>query len=116
MVIVREFMDMLPAFVFATAQPAQPQGSFFSMLLPIAFFAVFYFLIIRPQQKRNKQHQAMVNALAVGNEVLFAGGLIGTIKKIDQTYAIIALNDKTEVKIQRAAVISVLPAGTIANI
>lgn len=109
-------MDMLPAFALATAQPAQPQGSFFSMLLPIAFFAVFYFLIIRPQQKRNKQHQAMINTLTVGSEVLFAGGLMGIIKKLDNTYAVVALNDKTEVKIQRASVISVLPAGTLANI
>lgn len=114
--IVSVFMEMLPAFVVATAQPA-PQGSFLgSMLLPIAFFAIFYFLIILPQAKRNKQHQAMINALAVGNEVVFAGGLMGTIKKIDNDYAVITLNDKTEVKVQRACVITVLPAGTIANI
>lgn len=115
-VIVRVFMDILPAFVVATAQPA-PQGSFIgSMLLPIAFFAIFYFLIIRPQQKRNKQHRAMIDALAVGNEVLFAGGLMGTVKKLDKDYAVIALNNQTEIKIQRASVITVLPAGTIANI
>lgn len=113
-------MEILPAFVqFAHAsQAAAPaQGSFLgSMLLPIAFFAIFYFLIIRPQSKRNKQHRAMIDALAVGNEVVFAGGLMGVIKKIDNDYAVIALNNQTEVKIQRASVISVLPTGTIANI
>lgn len=99
----------------AAAAPAQP--SFLAnMLLPIAFFAIFYFLIIRPQSKRNKQHRAMIDALAVGNEVVFAGGLMGVIKKLDDHYAVIALNNSTEIKIQRASVISVLPAGTIANI
>ncbi len=99
----------------AAAAPAQP--SFLGqMLLPIAFFAIFYFLVIRPQSKRNKQHREMIDALTVGNEVLFAGGLMGTIKKLDSNYAVIALNNHTEIKVQRASVISVLPAGTIANI
>lgn len=101
----------------AAAAPAPAQSSFLAnLLLPIAFFAIFYFLIIRPQSKRNKQHRAMIDALAVGNEVVFAGGLMGTIKKLDDIYAVIALNNSTEIKIQRASVISVLPTGTIANI
>lgn len=98
-------------------QQAVSQPSFLGqLLLPIAFFAIFYFLIIRPQSKRNKQHKAMIDALAVGNEVIFAGGLMGIIKKIDANYAVIALNNATEIKVQRASVISVLPVGTIANI
>lgn len=103
------------AHAAAGAAPAQP--SFLAqMLLPVAFFAIFYFLIIRPQAKRNKQHRAMIDALAVGNEVVFAGGLMGVIKKLDENYAVVALNANNEIKIQRASVISVLPAGTIANI
>lgn len=102
-------------FVLGAASPAQP--SFLGqMLLPIAFFAIFYFLIIRPQAKRNKQHRSMVDALAVGNEVVFAGGLMGVIKKIEGDYMVVALNANNEIKVQRASVISVLPAGTIANI
>lgn len=101
--------------LIATAVPAQP--SFLGqMLLPIAFFAIFYFLIIRPQSKRNKQHRAMVNALAVGNEVVFAGGLMGTVKKLEGDYMVVALNATNDIKVQRASVISVLPTGTIANI
>lgn len=96
------------------AATTAPQGSMLGQLLiPVAFFAIFYFLIIRPQSKRNKQHKAMVDGLSVGNEVVFAGGLIGKITKIDGDYAIIALNGNNSVKIQRASVISVLPAGTI---
>lgn len=99
----------------AAGAPAQP--NMFMQLLPmILIFVAFYFLIIRPQSNRNKQHRAMIDALAVGNEVVFAGGLMGVIKKIDGDYAVIALNNATEVKIQRASVISVLPSGTIANI
>lgn len=103
------------AYATAGAPPAQP-SLLAQMMLPLAFVAIFYFFIIRPQAKRNKEHQAMIRALTAGNEVIFAGGLMGTIKKIDDNYAVIALNDKTEVKVQRACVISVLPAGTIANV
>lgn len=110
-------MDFFIAHAYATtgATPAQP--SMFLQLLPmILIFVVFYFLIIRPQSKRNKQHRAMIDALAVGNEVVFAGGLMGVIQKIDGDYALIALNATNNIKIQKACVISVLPAGTIANI
>lgn len=101
----------------AASAPVASQPSFIAqMILPIVFFAIFYFLIIRPQQKRTKQHRAMIDALTAGNEVVFAGGLMGTIKRIEGDYALIALNNHTEVKVQRASVISVLPAGTIANI
>ncbi|TWV82072.1 preprotein translocase subunit YajC [Moraxella sp. VT-16-12] len=79
----------------------------------VAIFAIFYFLLIRPQSKRAKEHKAMVEALKVGTEVIFAGGLMGKIKKIEGEYAIVSLNNQTEVKIQRASVISVLPTGTI---
>ena len=102
------------ATVIATAG-SQP-SMFGQLLIPIAFFAIFYFLIIRPQSKRNKEHKAMVDSLSVGSEVIFAGGLIGKIKKVEGDYAVITLNNSTEVKIQRASVITVLPAGTIDNI
>ena len=101
--------------ILATTAPAQP-NAFLQLLPMIAIFAIFYFLIIRPQSKRAKAPRAMVNALAVDNEVVFAGGLVGRIKKVDGDYAVIALNNNTDVKIQRASVISVLPKGTIENI
>lgn len=100
--------------VIATA--ANQPSLFGQLLIPVAFFAIFYFLIIRPQSKRNKEHKAMIDALAVGNEVVFAGGLMGKVKKIDGEYAVITLNNTTDVKIQRASVISILPVGTIDNL
>lgn len=111
---------MLDLFI-TTAHAAQGQAGqqslFMNLLIPVAFFAIFYFLIIRPQSKRNKQHKAMIDSLAAGNEVVFAGGLIGKIKRIEGDYAVITLNsNSTEVKVQRASVLMVLPAGTIDNI
>ena len=100
----------------STGAPAGQQSLLMNLLIPVAFFAIFYFLIIRPQSKRNKQHKAMVDGLTVGNEVVFAGGLIGCIKKVEGDYAVITLNHSTEVKIQRASVAMVLPTGTIDNI
>ncbi|MPW74576.1 preprotein translocase subunit YajC [Moraxella catarrhalis] len=100
----------------STGAPAGQQSLLMNLLIPVAFFAIFYFLIIRPQSKRNKQHKAMVDGLAVGNEVVFAGGLIGRIKKVEGDYAVITLNHSTDVKIQRASVVMVLPTGTIDNI
>ena len=100
----------------STGAPAGQQSLLMNLLIPVAFFAIFYFLIIRPQSKRNKQHKAMVDGLTVGTAVVFAGGLIGRIKKVEGDYAVITLNHSTEVKIQRASVVMVLPTGTIDNI
>nr|WP_227522793.1 preprotein translocase subunit YajC [Moraxella osloensis] len=83
------------------------------MLLPLAFFAIFYFIIIRPQSRRNKEHRQMIDAIKEGNEVVFAGGLMGKIKKLQGEYAVVALNTTQEVMVQRASIISVLPVGTI---
>lgn len=110
---------MLDLFITAahatTGAPAGQQSLFMNLLIPVAFFAIFYFLIIRPQSKRNKQHKAMVDGLAAGNEVVFAGGLIGKIKKVEGDYAVISLGT-SEVKVQKASVLMVLPAGTVDNI
>ncbi|WP_169391774.1 MULTISPECIES: preprotein translocase subunit YajC [Psychrobacter] len=102
----------------AHAAPEAATGASFlgQILLPVAFFAIFYFLVIRPQSKRAKEHRAMVNALSVGSEVIFAGGLMGRIKKLEGDYAVISLNNTNDIKVQRASVISVLPAGTIESV
>jgi preprotein translocase subunit YajC len=86
------------------------------ILLPVAFFAIFYFLVIRPQSKRTKEHRAMVSSLTVGSEIIFAGGLMGRIKSLEEIYAVVSLNNNTDIKVQRASVISVLPKGTIESV
>ncbi len=102
----------------AHAAPAAAQGpSLMANILMIAVFvAIFYFLIWRPQAKRAKEHRSLVESLGVGSEIVFAGGLMGRITKIDGDFAVVELSRGVDVKIQRASVISVLPEGTLNNL
>ena len=96
---------------------ASQQPSLVANILMIAVFvAIFYFLIWRPQAKRAKEHRSLVESLGVGSEIVFAGGLMGRIKKLEGDFAVVELNRGNEVKIQRASVISVLPEGTLDNL
>lgn len=98
------------------AQGAQQQSPYMSLIMIVVMIAIFYFLLIRPQSKRMKEHRTLVESLSVGSEVVFAGGLMGRITKIDGEFAVVELNRGNEVKIQRASVISVLPEGTLNNL
>ncbi len=109
---------MLSVFILAGEAVAPAASSnvgsmLMQFALPLAFFAIFYFLIIRPQSRRQKEHRAMIDAVKEGNEVIFAGGLMGRIKKIQGDYAVVALNASHEVMVQRASIVTVLPAGTM---
>ncbi|MDH3547360.1 MAG: preprotein translocase subunit YajC [Gammaproteobacteria bacterium] len=96
----------------ALAQGAQ-QGDPFSFLLPmIIIFVVFYFLLIRPQQKKQKAHAELVSNLSVGDEVLTAGGILGKVTAVSDHYAVVKISDNTEIKIQKASVSAVVPKGT----
>ena len=96
----------------AYAQGAQ-QADPFGFLLPmIIIFVAFYFLLIRPQQKKQKQHTELVAALQVGDEVLTAGGILGKVTGVSDHYAVVKINDNTEIKIQKASVSAVVPKGT----
>jgi preprotein translocase subunit YajC len=90
-------------------------GGFESMLLIGAMFAVMYFLMIRPQMKRQKEAKAMVDALQKGDEVVAAGGIVGRITKMGEAYLSIEIAPNTEIQVQRGAVHLVLPKGTIKN-
>jgi preprotein translocase subunit YajC len=99
---------------FAQAAPAGPGGSDLMTFLPmIAIFVVFYFLLIRPQQKKAKEARAMLAALQKGDEVVTAGGLLGKISKLNDQYATIEIAPNTEITVQRQAVSQLLPKGTI---
>lgn len=102
----------------AHAAPGATQGpSLMANLLMIAvFIAIFYFLIWRPQAKRAKEHRSLIESLGVGSEIVFAGGLMGRIIKLEGDFAVVELTRGVEVKIQRASVISVLPEGTLNNL
>ncbi|MEK6592968.1 MAG: preprotein translocase subunit YajC [Pseudomonadota bacterium] len=93
-----------------------PGGGMESMLLIVLMFVVLYFLMIRPQMKRAKEHKTMIEALQKGDEVITGGGMLGRISKINENYATLEIADNVEVQVQRAAVQLVLPKGTIKNI
>lgn len=86
-------------------------------LFPILLLvAVIYFIMIRPQQKRNKQHRQMLGELKKGDEIVTIGGVIGRVTRIADEHVIVAINDSSEVPFQKQAIQSVLPKGTIENI
>ena len=101
----------------AYAQAASGGGSDMLSLLPIILmFVVLYFLMIRPQMKRAKEHKAMIEALAKGDEVVTAGGLVGRVTKLTDAYVGIEVSSNVEVTVQRASIQLVLPKGTIKGI
>jgi preprotein translocase subunit YajC len=102
----------------AWAQAAgQPQGGGIeSMLLIVLMFGVLYFLMIRPQMKRAKEHKAMIEALAKGDEVVSGGGILGRVTKLNDSYVTLEVAQGIEMTLQRSAVQVVLPKGTIKNI
>jgi preprotein translocase subunit YajC len=96
-----------------TASGGDMQSSFMSMLPLVLMFVVLYFVMIRPQMKRQKEHRSMVDALAKGDEVATSGGVIGKVTKMGEGYLSIEIASNVEVQIQRSAVVQVLPKGTL---
>ena len=96
----------------AYAQQGAPQGSLLDLWPLVVIFIAFYFLLIRPQQKKQKEHGQMVAALQVGDEVMTAGGILGRITGISEHYAVVQISDNTEIKIQKNSVSAVMPKGT----
>lgn len=88
-------------------------GSLGSMLPLVLMFVVLYFVMIRPQMKRQKEHRAMVDALAKGDEVVIGGGVLGKVAKLGETYLSVEVAAGVELQVQRTSVLQVLPKGTI---
>jgi preprotein translocase subunit YajC len=107
-------MDWLISTAQAQATGAAPGGSALMQFLPlILIFVVFYFLLIRPQTKRAKEHREMVAALEVGAEVVTNGGILGKVTAISEQFLTIEIADGVNVKVQRHTVSQVLPKGTL---
>ena len=107
---------MLINQAWAQGGGAAPGGGMESMLLIVLMFVVLYFLMIRPQMKRAKEHRTMIDALQKGDEVVAAGGMLGRISRINENYITLEIADKVEIQVQRPAVQLVLPKGTIKNV
>lgn len=97
---------------YAAATPAGP--SFMPMLIQIAVIGVaFYFFMIRPQQQKTKAHRALIDALKKGDEVVISGGTLGKVAKVSAQHIQVEIAEKVEIWVQRSAVVTVLPSGTI---
>ena len=101
----------------AWAQAAAPAGGDLMSMLPILLmFIVLYFVMIRPQMKRAKEHKAMVDALQKGDEVVAAGGVLGRVTKVSENYVTLEIASNVEIRVQRPAIQVVLPKGTLKTI
>ena len=104
-------MDFLISPAYAQdAANSSPFGFFLPMII---IFVAFYFLLIRPQQKRQKAHTELVNALSAGDEVITAGGILGKVTGVSEHYATLTIADGVEIKVQKSTVSTVVPKGTI---
>ena len=103
---------LIPSAWAQAAGGAQPNA--FVQLLPLVLiFVVFYFLLIRPQAKRAKEHKAMVAALGVGDEVVTSGGILARVTEMGEQFLTVEVADGVRIKVQRHTITSVLPKGTI---
>ena len=97
----------------AQAGSAGPQGGLLTFLPMIALFVIFYFLLIRPQQKRQKEHKAMLEAVGKGDEIVTMGGLLGKVVDLNDNFITLEVAKGTNVKVQRNLVQALMPKGTI---
>lgn len=93
-----------------------PATDFTSFLPLIVIFLLFFFMIIRPQMKQAKEHRNMIAALQKGDEVVTSGGIVGKITKVTDTFATVEIAPNTEITVQKHAIQSALPKGTIKSI
>jgi preprotein translocase subunit YajC len=101
----------------AVAQAPAPAGSagdpLMSLIFPIGLILIFYFFLIRPQMKRQKEHKKLVEALQKGDEVQLEGGLIGRVAELGENFAKVELAEGVEVKVRRQSVMAILPKGSL---
>jgi preprotein translocase subunit YajC len=106
-------MNFLIENAWAQAAPAQPGGGMLNFVILMGlFFAIFYFMLIRPQSKRAKEHRAMLAALAVGDEVVTGGGILGKVTEVGDNFITVEVADGVRLKVQKGQVSALMPKGT----
>ncbi len=103
----------LMAFLLPVAQAAPASPGMGTFLLPIVLIAVMYFLMIRPQMKRQKEHKAMLEKITKGDEVLTNGGIAGIVTDIGDNFVTVEVADNVRIRVQKGAIGNVLPKGTL---
>ena len=92
---------------------AAPGGQFQFILMMAAFIALFYFMLIRPQQKRTKEHQSLLSKLSAGDEVVTSGGVLGRITEVGDTFVTLEVADGVRIKVQKVQITQLMPKGTL---
>ncbi|SRR6187455_2310312 len=107
--------SLIPDAMAQTAGGAPAGGPFgFSFIgTMIVMFAVMYFVLIRPQQKKQKEHQAMLSKITAGDEVVTAGGILGKVIEVGDNFLTLEIADNVRIKVQRFQVTSLVPKGTL---
>jgi preprotein translocase subunit YajC len=108
-------MSLLINDAWAQGASASPTDPLLSMLPLVAIFVVFYFLLIRPQTKRQKEHREMLTKLTVGDEVVTGGGVLGKVTELSEQFVAVEVANGVTLKVQRQTISAVVPKGTIKN-
>jgi preprotein translocase subunit YajC len=106
-------LDLIISPAAAQAAPGAQPGGLGTFLLPLVFIGLMFFLMIRPQMKRAKEHRELISKLAKGDEVITNGGIAGRIEDLGEAFVTVEIADGVRVKLQRAAIAAVLPKGTL---
>jgi len=109
-------MDFFIPLAMAAEAPGGGAPAGLDFFIIIAFAAVFYFIVWRPQSKRSKEHKELVTGLSKGDEIVTNGGLIGKIVKVEDQFLVFEVSDNVQLKLQKGAVAAALPKGTIKSI
>ena len=110
-------MSLFIASAHAQAAGEAPQGGdLFQIAFLVGLFVLFYFIAIRPQRKRQKEHTEMISAVSKGDEVVTSSGILGKISSLDDTYIVLTVAEKVNLKFQRVHIHAVLPKGTLKSI
>ena len=106
-------MDSLISPAYAQAAGAPAGAGYGQILILVVFVAIFYFMLIRPQQKRMKEQQAMLSKLANGDEVVTSGGILGRITDVGESFVTLEVADGVRIRVQRAQISQLMPKGTL---
>lgn len=109
-------MSLFGSSAAASAAVPGQTDNMFSMIMIAAIFIIFYFMLIRPQNRRAKEHRDLVNKLKKGDEVITTGGFLAKVTQIDEQYIKVCLAEGVEVSLQRNAISAVLPKGTLKSL
>ena len=110
-------MSLFIAQAHAQAAPAQAQGAdMLQIAFLVALFVLFYFIAIRPQRKRQKEHKDMLGELKIGDEVTTNAGILGKVRKANEDFVVLKVADNVELKFQKFSIQAVLPEGTLKSV